>query len=178
MPNFYTYLISSLPMLHFGARPPFPFDRFLQLCEDIICDDEIGLLKLTKQKESVPQREDYPATLKEWWIFDRALRNELVKIRSSRRHLDPHKYIRGDGYVQPHITNLALGAYRNLSPLESERLLDLARWNFLDELAAGHYFDIDFLIVYALKLIILERWDKIHRADKTALIEGILGGKV
>ena len=61
-------------------------------------------------------------------------------------------------------------AYRNTSILEAEKILDQARWNFLEALSFGHYFDFDYLLVYGLKLAILARWDKIQKADKEQLL--------
>lgn len=171
MPNFYTYLISSLPMLHFGAKPPFSFERFMEICLDKIPQDDANLLKLTTEGYIY---EGSQPTLKKWREFETALRNELVRVRASRKHLDPLKYIRGDGYVEPFISRLAMNAYRNPSILESEKLLDQERWQMLDELAIGHYFDLDFLIVYALKLLILERWERINSADSAQLLEEVL----
>ncbi|MFH1413583.1 MAG: DUF2764 family protein [Candidatus Omnitrophota bacterium] len=171
MPTFYTYLISSLPMLHFGAKPPFAFDKFLEICQDKIPQEEIDIIK------QACFGLDYQAprpTLGEWYVFDTALRNELVKIRAAHKHIDPLKYIRTDEYSSPSIAHIASSAYRTLSVLESERILDQARWQRLDELSLGHYFDLDFLIIYALKLQILERWERINRADKSQLISGVL----
>ncbi|RKY32217.1 MAG: hypothetical protein DRP74_03040 [Candidatus Omnitrophota bacterium] len=171
MPNFYTYLIASLPMLHFGATPPFSFNKFIEICQDKIAQDDTEILKLTAQSYAYSGNQ---ATLKEWRDFETALRNELVKIRAGRRHIDPAKYLRGEGYVEPIISRIALNACRNPSVLDQEKSLDLQRWRKLDELEAGHYFDSDFLIVYALKLQIMERWEKIKRADAFKLIEGVI----
>jgi len=60
---------------------------------------------------------------------------------------------------------------RNPSIFEAERALDLERWRLLDELSFGHYFDFDALLIYALKLKILERWLKIEIADKERIIK-------
>lgn len=170
MPNFYTYLISSLPMLHFGIKPPFSFERFMEICQDKISQDEVNLLKATTKAYAY---EGIQVTLEKWRDFETALRNELVRVRASRKHIDPLKYIRGEGYVEPFISRLAMNAYRNPSILETEKLLDQERWQMLDELAVGHYFDLDFLIVYALKLLILERWVRINSADSAQLLEEI-----
>lgn len=67
-----------------------------------------------------------------------------------------------------------MNAHRNPSILEAERMLDGERWCMLDELSLGHYFDIDFLIVYALKILILERWERIRTADSTGKLQEIL----
>lgn len=171
MPSYYIYLLASLPMLHFGNKPPFSFERFLEICKDKISEDDINLIKLI--------REDYACaglqpTLKKWHVFDTALRNELVKIRAGRKHLDPLKYTRGEDYIEAYISHIAMNAHRNPSILEAERALDQDRWRKLDELAVGRYFDLDVLIVYALKLLILERWERINSADKSLLLKEVL----
>lgn len=171
MPYYYIYLISSLPVLNFAAKPPFSFEKFLEICKDKIAEDDINLIKLAKEGHTY---EGSQPTLKKWRVFDTGLRNELVKIRAIRKHSDPLKYIRGDDYVEPYIAHIAMNAHRSPSILEAERVLDQERWRMLDELAVCHYFDLDFLIVYALKLVILERWDRINTADKSQLLEEVL----
>lgn len=99
------------------------------------------------------------------------MRNELVKIRASRKKLDPAPYLRSDGYDDPYISHRVMNAYRSPSIIERERLLDRERWNFLEEASFGHYFDLEALIVYALKLLILEKWEKVRAANAPALIE-------
>ncbi|MFH0827465.1 MAG: DUF2764 family protein, partial [Candidatus Omnitrophota bacterium] len=79
-----------------------------------------------------------------------------------------------DGSTEPAISHLALNAHRSPSLLEGERMLDAERWRFLDELSLGHYFDLDFLIVYLLKLLILERWEKIRTADKEQFLDELI----
>lgn len=171
--RYYVYLISSLPMLHLGAKPPFSFERFLAMCEGLILEKEMEALKelnLTDTDSLIAGH----STLKKWYEFDMALRNELVKIRASRRHLDPSRYLRADGYTEAHLYQAAFTAYRNPSPLEGEKALDQERWRFLEELLQGHYFDFDVLIIYGLKLLLLEKWEKIGTADNAALVEAAL----
>jgi len=172
MANFYPYLVSSLPMLHFGNTPPFSFEKFIEMCKDQITEEELSVIELTKD---IYAAECAQPTLVKWRIFDTALRNELVKIRASRKRLDPLKYVRGgDGYIESYITHIALGAYRNPSIIEAEKFLDRERWRVLDEFTLGHYFDLDVLIVYALQLLILARWVRINSADKSQLLEEVL----
>lgn len=171
MPTYYTYLISTLPALRFLDKPPLSFDKFLAACQDKIPQQELGLLKSSSDFLAY---EGTQQTLCQMRSFETALRNELVRIRASRKHIDPLKFIRQDGYVQPYISHIAANAYRNVSTLESEKMLDEARWKKLDELSLGHYFDLDILIIYALKLQILERWDKINALDKQGLLQEVL----
>ena len=161
-------------MLHFGMKPPFTFERFIQACEEFIPKNEVALLAALPLIHERPfQGRD--STLDRWFEFDRDIRNELVKIRAARLKVDPFKYLRpDDGYVEPYLTHIALHAHRNPSAMDAEKILDEARWNKLEEIAQGHYFDFDFLIVYALKLLLLWRWENIRLADKDSLLEHAL----
>lgn len=164
MSGYYTYLISSLPTLHFGTKPPFGMDKFFSMCEKLISDEDLEALKSSLGNE----------TEGKWGEFEIALRNELVKIRAARKHLDVSKFLKGDGYADQWISHLAITAYRNPSIIEAERMLDQNRWAFLDELSIGHYFDIEILMIYARKLSILERWERVRTADAGKLLEETL----
>jgi len=142
-------------MLHFGMKTPFSFEAFIEMCGDSIVDPN-------------------QPTLKKWYAFDGALRNALVKIRSARKHVDATRYLRRDADDDPSISHLAMNAYKNPSILESEKMLDEERWHFLSELEVLHFFDIDFLVIYAQKLLILEKWEKINTIDKARALEEVL----
>ncbi len=174
MASLYPYLIESLPALHFDMKPPFSFEAFLQKCIEFIpSKDYTVLAALPKREEAGGKKAGHPI-IKDWISFDAALRNELVKIRASHKRIEPAKYIRPDGYGGSAISHIALAAHRNISILEGEKFLDRERWNFLDAQAFGHCFDLGFLVVYAYKLLILERWERIRVADKRALLDKAL----
>lgn len=164
MGNFYTYLLSSLPMLHFGERPPFTSAKLLKLCKELIPEKDFAVLSDLENKG-----------FSKWSDFDTSLRNELVKIRASRKRLDSEKYQRPEGNPQTGLMHVALGAHRNPSLIEAEKILDLARWHFLDEMENGHFFDLDVLIAYVLKLRILERWERVNTVDRKELLGNTLG---
>jgi hypothetical protein len=172
MPDFYTYIIASLPALTFPALPPINRQKFLDACRDLVTAEELLLLEALLEDKELPVK-DY-ALLARWVDFDTALRNELVNLRAGRKRKDPQKYIRENIYWSPEAIHAAMAAYKDISILDAEKILDLERWRYLDELCAGHFFDFEFLIVYALKLKILERWEKIRRADKVKLLEEAL----
>jgi hypothetical protein len=174
MPQYYIYLISSLPMLGFGIKPPFSYQKFLELCEGKVSDEDMDILKKASLSGEYPYKDTRITTLERWRIFDTALRNELVRIRAGRLQRDPEKYLRQDGYADPSVARIAVNAHRNPAILEAEKLLDEERWRMLDELCLGHYFDIDFLVIYALKLLMLERWQRIRTADSLQMLEQVL----
>lgn len=174
MPAYYVYLISSLPMLNFGMRPPFNFQGLIDRCRQLIPEEDLKIIESVSMTGSYVEISTN-ATIKKWQEFDIALRNELVKVRASRKKTDPLKYLRPDNFGYFQAAQIALYAHRIPSLVESEKALDQARWNFLDELNIGHYFDIDSLIIYAYKVLILERWEKIVHADNKRLLEETLG---
>jgi len=169
MAAYYTYLISSLPTLSFSNKMPFSLEEFFVKCRNLIPESERQLLSGTCCKDTYSSDVAAIDTLKKWVNFEAALRNELVRSRAARKKIDPLKFIHLPDYPQAYISHVALAAYRSTSILEAEKILDQARWDFLESLSFGHYFDFDYLIIYTLKLKILERWEKIQKADKRAL---------
>lgn len=177
MPDYYIYLVSSLPMLHFGAKPPLSFDGFISLCSGKIAEGAIDTLKRSSINGDYAYDPDAPAAVRQWQGFDTALRNEIAKARSLRKKADPARYLHRDGaWLQSELFHLAMAAIRSRSSVESEKILDEARWRALDEFEKGHYFDLDILAVYAHKLLILEKWEEARTAKKDKLLESVMAG--
>jgi hypothetical protein len=169
MPKYYTYLISSLPALNFGMKPPLSFERFLEICRSFISEEEFLLLSnLPVAIDEYDKSVSHP-TIERWLAFDTTLRNELVKIRAQSKKIDEAKYLRGENLIDVAISHTAMSSHRSASMFEAEKILDEARWQVLDDLGFGHYFDMDSLILYAYKLKILERWENIYTQDKERL---------
>jgi len=70
---------------------------------------------------------------------------------------------------------LAAEAAGMINPLEAESLLNRARWQFLEQLEVGHYFDVERLVVYSLKLQLLERIALYDREKGRERFEEIFG---
>ncbi|MFA5156513.1 MAG: hypothetical protein WC532_03885 [Candidatus Omnitrophota bacterium] len=170
----YVYLISQLPMLHFNAKPALSFEKFMELCQRFIPEKDAQRLSSLPQPDSYAGSKEQDPVIRQWIDFDLSLRNDLAKIRASRRHVDPAAYLRAGGLRDGSVMHVVNAAQRNPSPLEAERLLDEARWHELDELEAGRFFDFGALVIYAYKLIILIRWEKIGSADKEKIFEETL----
>jgi len=174
MADFYPFLVASLPMLHFGMKPPFSFERFLDICCPLIPKKDGQVLRTLPQPGHYLEKGKRPPVVQRWIDFDVAVRNELVKIRAAKKHLDPTAYLRPGGSSSSFPIPAVLAANINTSVLDAEKILDETRWKALEDLATGHYFDLDFLITYAGKLLILERWENIRSADGTILLEQAL----
>ncbi len=166
----YVFLLSSLPMLHIGAKPPFSFERFLALCHSQAPEADFAVLEAVGRGAWESALAE--PLIRRWVDFDTALRNELVRGRGARLGVEPSLYLRGEAaYPGAWVAHGVQAALRHPSPLEGERMLDEMRWHFLEEEAAGRYFDLDRLIVYALELMILLRWERISGADKPRLLQ-------
>lgn len=174
MTNYYIYLISSLPSLDFGVKPPFSYEQFLDRCRELISEEEMAVIE--SMRSNVYTYSGLKnSTLEKWRVFEMMLRNELVKIRALRLKRDPSKYLREDSCPESiYAGHIAASSYRKTSLIESEKALDHERWKYLDELAIGHYFDLDILILYACKLQIMVKWNVITTADAAAITEEVL----
>ena len=151
-------------MLQFGMKPPFSYSDFLEKCGSELSREDMEALK----EEKTP-------LLKEWKIFDTRLRNELARARAVKRGKDPANYLRGSAGFDPFIAPLAHWAINQDSPMDSEMYLDKIRWEKIEGLKTGHYFDMGYLAAYGLQIQILERWDKINSGDGMKVLEGLVG---
>jgi len=151
----YYYLVASLGALRFDAPPAVGREEFLSRCREQMSDVDFrsvqaaGLYGQAEASRSSP-------VLRKWNRWETSLRNALVRLRAHELGWDAHPHLQeieeelGPGEA-------AREALSAANPLEAERLLSRARWSYLDELEVGHFFDTERLVVYALKLLLLER---------------------
>jgi hypothetical protein len=94
------------------------------------------------------------AIQRSWWEWEAGLRNQLVRLRARQKNLEPEPYLRAVSSPEG-LYELAREAFDEQTPIASEEILAKARWNRLEQLELGHYFDTERLILYALKLQLL-----------------------
>lgn len=113
--------------------------------------------------------------VRDWYDFDRALRNVLASYAARNSGLPVAEQLVGEGYVTStlarssaadfglrgeldYIDNVidALGDEVNI--LEKERRIDLIRWNMSDELTTFDYFNMNAILAYLVKVNIVHRW--------------------
>ncbi len=155
MLNHYYYTISSLPMLAYDTERFLSEEEFLDCCESTVSPRDYRLLKNTSLLPADTEDSSHPV-LERWNSWERSLRNDLVKIRAGRKGVDGDKYIAA-GAIETGLQNIARDACTAVTPLEAEIILDRARWEYLESLEAGHYFDLGKLIIYYLQLQLLQR---------------------
>lgn len=151
----YYYLVSTLPLLSYDSEHMASTEYFLEQCEKWLTAGDYLILKNTSINEFDSCKSGC-ALLDQWQVWEVNLRNELVKLRAQKKGLE------GDAYLAavPEVlgtAEIAREAAAQESPLAAEELLNRARWSLLDDLEVGRFFTIEKLIIYYLRLQILER---------------------
>ena len=166
----YYYLIASLPLLSFGTAALITYVDFLKRCREQLAQSDFALI--ARATIAPPQTtEDSCGVLQAWKQFDTSLRNELARVRAAQSSKNPAPHIRGQGWRDPFDEQLVRLVMNEGSLLERERLLDRIRWDRLSELQVGHFFDVEFLVIYSLQLQILGRWSRVHQEEGMKTLE-------
>jgi len=151
------YFISSLPSLRWGEKPAVGSRQFLDHCREELGEKPAAVLEsLTLCPEGA--QEGQTDVARRWSDYETFVRNTLAELRSA-------KTFKGQVAVkQRHTSHLSPSDVKRLedvmamtSPLERESALDQLRWTCLEEIGAGHYFDLGAIEVYVLKLMLLEK---------------------
>lgn len=149
------YTMASLPALSWAAHPHLTKqETWNRLTQETNASD----LAVLESAVLVPPREnlqDPSGLIGTWFVWERTLRSELARLRQSRLGFSSTLPIPEDrGMTQFHAASHAV---HNENPLAAVRLLNHWRWLAIEDMAQGHWFDLDALTAYWLKYQILER---------------------
>ncbi|MCK5707902.1 MAG: DUF2764 family protein [Candidatus Aureabacteria bacterium] len=152
------YLVSSLPFLRLKELPPIKYNDFLDNCLSWLNKNEMSQIRNSRiDIENILLGQVTNSVLKDWIVFENSLRNELVRIRANETGISADQYIRTDIESDPVIFSVVREAVKAPSPLKIEMNFIELRWKFLEQYEVGHYFDLTALVLYGLKLQLLER---------------------
>lgn len=135
--------------------------------------------------ESVPN-----CFLKDWFEFDRNLRNIMTAVNCRKHNREILPEMIGSGVVVQHLVKNTARDF-GLTPeiddmekilqvselpdlLDREERLDLLRWDFIENKTFFHYFDIEKILGYILKLMIALRWSRLDRRTGENLFREML----
>ena len=183
MGSSYYYTIASLPMLFYDAKTSISREDFLYACSR-----EMNSRDFRKLQKATINEPDDPSLLKDlalrYWLFEKSLRNHLAVFRAKAQGKDPAPYFRSgksslsimeNDKAESGAEEAASAAYKIDSPLEAEDYLNKIRWEKIDEMVCGHFFDYDYLEGYYLKLQILERKSRFDRDKGQSRYEELYG---
>jgi len=168
----YYYLVASLPHLSLRAAPRLTTGQFLSRCATQVSAVHYQILTEVELFQAQPKGTGL-ALLDRWYDRECALRNALAVVRAKRLGVEAAGHPR-DFRHDPSLAEIARHLLALDSPLAADEDLDRLRWRFLEELAFGYYFDLETLVVYLLKLQILERRARFDPVVGAALLDRML----
>ncbi len=149
------FLVASLPLLRFDESPPITVSALLALCEEWLGARE----RRAVENACLTDFDSAHGTgtiFARWQEWETNLRNELTILRAQSRGVEPFEFLLECPWVMGP-AEMAREAMAAATPLEAEQILDRVRWRHLEELEVGHHFDTAWLVLYSLKLQLLER---------------------
>jgi hypothetical protein len=131
--------------------------------------------------------------IRQWFDFDVTLRNILAAVahrghpglisRSLAQVVLPVNDA-AETILQSTAPDFSLGqqlpwlervmSFGSLNMTEREKALDALRWEMLDELTTFSYFQIETLLAFVLKLLIVQRWMGLNAAEGQARLDLLL----
>lgn len=167
----YYALKASLPMLLFDEMPPLDSAAFLGYCEAYLAPAKLTFLKeLSLAPRSVP--DGNAQVMQKYAAWEICLRNTLARLRAARLSVDPEPYVVKFADYETGAASAAQSVFSmNADPLEKEKALDRARWDFLESMEWNHVFDFDALCIYRCKLLILEKWAARRKGNAAEILD-------
>ena len=154
MSNSYYYLIASLPYLSFQKPQSISIPEFSSRCSSYLNKKDFdAVLSIIAGDPNKAARS--LKTVIDWLSWDLAIRGSLAGLRAA--DLGRSVAEEGDKGAKREILDLATDIFGAASPIDADEMLDLARWRMLESLEHGHYFNMEWLALYCLKLKIAER---------------------
>jgi len=148
------YTVASLPMLNYDEPVSLKHSDYLEDCRKWLKPSEWSILE--SSLISPETEKEFPGIAEEYRKWEISLRNELVSLRSAALGLEADDYkVEGERFADTAV--LAAAAFKEESPLDAENTLNKGRWEYIENLKVGHFFDLEFLVLYSLQLQILER---------------------
>ena len=162
------YLFPTLPTLKAFDTRGMTLDKFLDRCTTQLSDDDANLLK----NVTLDNYSAFPPnpTFKKWQHFEIELRNQLTILRARKLGLNPDQFLRSNKkhlHFSPKVQEL----FDQQSPVKTEKMLFELRWSYLNRMDSAFYFSLDNLIIYYLKLQLLEQWSRFNREQGKEVLD-------
>ena len=141
----YYYIVSQLPMLFFDKETFMTIEYFLQESAKWLSSKDYEVLSQVNIND-ISLKKMGPKVWLQYSEVEYEFRNDLALWRKSLRVGQEYK----PNSFPPSLV-------KEGNPLEVERRLLKRRWDFIEALEQDHHFDLEFIILYYLKLQILQR---------------------
>lgn len=131
------------------------------------------------------------AFLRSWFEFNLNVNNILAAIACRKHGFDPKKFVIGQNEVAQAIRTsnardfglhgmfdelevvMRIAEEENL--LEREKKIDALKWSWLEENTFFHYFSVEKVLAYVLKMEMIERWKMLSAEKGAKIFRDLLG---
>lgn len=155
----YLYLVSSLPRLSLDAPPPFTPEEFRFHCQGVLNDHDLA--ELDAVLSGHPEKGSSGFAQK-WAAADTQIRNTVAKARGAKLGVEVKPFLHSHpGYVV-WLDKEVSDALAQANPLATEKGLDAARWQYVDDLASAEPGGLSAVLAFAVKLMLVSRWSEMN----------------
>ncbi len=165
----HVYLVSSLPFLRFGEKPPLGAEAFRAACVGWLSGDELA--QVDALLENREPSEDPAAGV---WNAEVQLRNAVVRVRAKNRGIDAGRFLQPHEGFSVTLEKQVTDAFTRPDPLEQEMDLDRARWMLADELALTDPYGLPGVLAFAVQVRIAERWAQLDEEAGKEKVEELI----
>lgn len=146
------YLISSLPMLSLDKGLPFSYAEFMKICKDHLSKAEYAELESAVLESSGDPKSPL---MKKWKAYLEKVGDALKAQRTKKLGWNGGDIVQAGN--DPVLFERIQRAVEIMNPLEGEKEILAIYFDFLQSNSSLSPFSMDNLLLYALKLQILER---------------------
>ncbi len=183
MGRLYPYLTAGLPELSLQAEVK-GFD-YARLCEEIRLQLNVQdarylrlLLMGLDPLSQTPYLYVHAAKskcrfIREYFAFDRVLRNAQAQAAAAKMGVEYHDYLVGDADPDG-VSEAVKQVMASTDILEREKNIDGLRWNKASDITIFNYIDIDALLAFVLKAAIVDRWMNLDKAKGEELFKALV----
>ena len=153
------YFLSTLPLLKLSGEGAPTAAEFLKNCRERLAPAEAALVERLRL---VPPAAPEAADLKEpavrgWYAWQTAMRNCIAARRARARKADAAAWRRQeDGDFTGDVKRLEALLEGAKDARERQEGWEALQWERLEALEGGEYFNFQLVVVYALKVLLLE----------------------
>jgi len=151
MKSSYYYLVSSLPFLFFDKKLTLSLKNFKDECKKWLNDIDFKIInKIDINSYQLEENDNF--IIKKWKFFNKDFKEDIAK---QRKILKKHSSDGGSVFYRQ--------IFDEKNPLLMEKQLERIRWDFIEGYESWYNFDLNWLILYSLKLQINERLEKFDK---------------
>jgi len=165
--------------------------------EDEISDPDIELVENSLKPEMqlwtdfyLHMKKNRNSFLRAWFSFDRDFRNILTAISCRKQKTDIASHLIGEGELVELLSKSSASDFgihgeidyvdkliqitETPNLLEREKKFDLLRWEKAEEIAVYEYFNINALMAFFIKALIVNRWLSLDRKYGETLFQNLI----